>query len=134
MRRLIVTIVSVLLAGVAMANPFVSAKDPHGILDFSRPPNALDPARLVVFDGTNVNAPITRSSFWVAPGEHTMVIAASISSEDSIGFTPRRNRSSGSQEVTIVVEEGKRYKVGARLLDRKGNWEPVIWKVEDISD
>ena len=36
----------------------------------------LDPARLVVFNGTNVSDRADRTSFWVAPGEHTMVIAA----------------------------------------------------------
>ena len=132
MRCILLAVLSVLAAGVALANPFVSASDPHGILDFARPPNTLDTARLVVFDGTNVSASVTRTSFWVAPGEHTMVIAASISARDSVGFTPRRNRSQGSQEVTIVVEEGKRYRIAARMLDRRGNWEPVIWRVDDL--
>ena len=134
MRRTFLCLLSLLAAGVVAANPFVSASQPHGILDFARPPNALDPARLVVFDGTNVNAPVSRTSFWVAPGEHTMVIAAAISGQDTVGFRPRRSRGPGSQEVTIVVEEGKRYRIAARLLDRQGNWEPVIWKVEDARD
>jgi hypothetical protein len=131
MRRLLLAL-TLLAATVVYANPFVSASDPHGILDFARPPNTLDPARLVVFNGTNVSGRADRTSFWVAPGEHTMVIAAAISARDSVGFTPRRNRSSGSQEVTIVVEEGKRYRIAARLLDHRGNWEPVIWRVDDL--
>jgi hypothetical protein len=134
MRRILVVTAAILAATVAMANPFVSPSQPHGILDFARPPNTLDPARLVVFDGTNVNAPVSRTSFWVAPGEHTMVIAAAISGQDTVGVRPRRNRGPGSQEVTIVVEEGKRYRIAARLLDRQGNWEPVIWRIEDASD
>ena len=32
---------SLLLAGLAVANPFVSASDPHGILDFRRPFDAI---------------------------------------------------------------------------------------------
>ena len=132
MRRILIVALSLLAAGVVLANPFVSARDPHGILDFARPPNQLNPARLVVFNGTNVSANASRTSFWVAPGEHTMVIAASISGQDSVGFTPRRNRSSGSQEVTIEIEEGKRYRIAARLLDRQGNWEPVVWRIDDL--
>ena len=132
MRRILIVALSLLAAGVVLANPFVSARDPHGILDFARPPNQLNPARLVVFNGTNVSANLNRTSFWVAPGEATIVIAASISGQDSVGFTPRRNRSSGSQEVTIVIEEGKRYRIAARLLDRQGNWEPVVWRIDDI--
>ena len=132
MRRILLVAVALLAAGVVLANPFVSARDPHGILDFARPPNQLNPARLVVFNGTNVSANLNRTSFWVAPGEATMVIAASISGQDSVGFTPRRNRSSGSQEVTIEIEEGKRYRIAARRLDRQGNWEPVVWRIDDI--
>ena len=134
MRRILIVALSLLAAGVVLANPFVSARDPHGILDFSRPPNTLNSARLVVFNGTNVSANLNRTSFWVAPGEATMVIAASISGQDSVGFTPRRNRSrsTGSQEVTIEIEEGKRYRIAARLLDRQGNWEPVVWRIDDI--
>ena len=132
MRRILIVALSLLAAGVVLANPFVSARDPHGILDFARPPNTLDPARLVVFDGTNVSANLNRTSFWVAPGEHTMVVAAAISREDTVGFTPRRNRSSGSQEVTIEIEEGKRYRIAARLLDRRGNWEPVVWRIDEL--
>ena len=132
MRRILIVALSLLAAGVVLANPFVSARDPHGILDFARPPNQLNPARLVVFNGTNVSANLNRTSFWVAPGEATMVIAASISGQDSVGFTPRRNRSSGSQEVTIVIEEGKRYRIAARLLDRQGNWEPLVWRIDDL--
>jgi hypothetical protein len=134
MRRILVFLLAVMVAGVVAANPFVSPSEPHGILDFAGHPNTLESARLVVFDGTNVNAPITRTSFWVAPGEHTMVIAAAIAGADMVGFTPRRNRSDGSQEVTIQVEEGKRYRIAARLLDRQGNWEPVVWKIEGEKD
>lgn len=134
MSRLSTFLLSLVAAGLAFANPFVSPSQPHGILDFARPPNTLDVARLVVINGSNVNAPLSRTSFWVAPGEHTLVIAAAISGRDTVGLTPRRNRGTGSQEVTIQVEEGKRYRIAARLLDRRGNWEPVVWKIEDARD
>jgi hypothetical protein len=130
---------ALLVAGIGFAqekNPFVSASDPHGILDFARPPNELVPARLVVIDGTNVNANVTRTSFWVSPGVHEIVVAAAISMEDSIGLRPNRSKESGesSKDVTIEVKEGMRYKIAGRLLDHKGNWEPVVWKEEKAKD
>jgi hypothetical protein len=138
-RILIVALIAILAAGTAFAqekNPFVSASDPHGILDFSRPPNELVPARLVVVDGTNVNASVTRTSFWVSPGVHEIVVAAAISMEDSIGLRPNRSKESGesSKDVTIEVKEGMRYKIAGRLLDHRGNWEPVVWKEEPAKD
>ena len=34
--------------------------------------------------------------------------------------------------MTIEVEAGKRYKIAARVLDERGGWEPVVWKIEDV--
>ncbi len=138
-KAIVLALCAVLLAGTGFAqekNPFVKPSEPHGILDFSRPPNELVPARLVVIDGTNVSGNMSRTSFWVSPGVHEIVVAASISMEDSVGLRPNRSKESGesSKDVTIEVEEGQRYKIAGRMLDRQGNWEPVVWKVEAAKD
>ncbi len=138
-KAIVLALCAVLLAGTGFAqekNPFVSASDPHGILDFARPPGELVPARLIVIDGTNVSGRADRTSFWVSPGVHEIVVSAAISMEDSIGLRPNRSKESGesSKDVTIEVEEGMRYKIAGRMLDKKGNWEPVIWKEEKAKD
>ena len=104
----------------------------QAVLDFNRPPNQFYGARLVSLDGKNINAPITKTSFWVDPGTHEIVIAAAISDPMQVGRNPAGRTSSDPGKVTIEVEAGKRYKIGTRIIDSKGAWEPVIWKVEDL--
>ena len=135
----LLSLAAILVSGLSFAqqsNPFVKASEPHGILDFARPPNELVPARLVVIDGTNVSGNAARTSFWVSPGVHEIVVAASISMEDSVGLRPSRSKESGesSKDVTIEVKEGMRYKIAGRMLDQRGNWEPVVWKEEAATD
>ena len=110
-----------------------SAEDTTGkaILDFSRPPNQLYSARLVRLDGQNVNAPVTKTSFWVEPGVHEITIAAAITDPMQVGTISRRQKQDQG-DTTIEVEAGKRYKIAAQVLDQRGGWEPVVWKVEDV--
>jgi hypothetical protein len=109
------------------------AEDTGGkaILDFSRPPNQLYSARLAKLDGENVNAPITKTSFWVEPGVHEITVAAAITDPMQVGTISRRQKEDQG-DVTIEVEAGKRYKIAARVLDERGGWEPVVWKIEDV--
>ena len=108
--------------------------DPAGkaVLDFGKPPSQLYSARLGRLDGENVNAPVTRTSFWVEPGVHEIVIAAAINDPMQVGRTPRRRAGEDPGKTTIEVAAGKRYKIAAMVTDEKGNWEPVIWKEEDL--
>lgn len=128
MKRLSILLVVLAAAGLARAEGGTEGK---GILDFAVPPNQLYPARLVELDGENVNAPITKTSFWVEPGEHTVTITALISDPMRVGKIDR-DRKTDPGTVTIVVEAGKRYKIAAQALDDRGAWEPVIWKEEDV--
>lgn len=109
------------------------AEDTSGkaILDFSKPPNQLYSARLARLDGENVNAPITKTSFWVEPGVHEITVAAAITDPMQVGTISRRQKEDQG-DVTIEVEAGKRYKIAARVLDERGGWEPVVWKIEDV--
>ncbi len=115
------------------SNPFVRPSEPHAILDFRRPPVSFTPARLAEINGTNVNAPITRTSFWVAPGEHEIVVIGGIDGSTTVsrpgGSGPRTNPG----RVTIAVEEGRRYFIAIQMTaNRSDQWEPVIYRVEDI--
>jgi len=126
-KRLLLLIVGIAVTGSAWAEGGTEGK---AILDFAVPPNQLHPARLVELDGENINAPITKTSFWVEPGEHTITVTAAISDRMRVG-TINVERKTDPGTVTIVVEAGKRYKIAAQVTDERGNWEPVIWKEED---
>ena len=75
----------------------------YAVLDFSRPPNNLYGSRLVVLDGKNVNAPITKFSFRVDPGVHEIVIAAAITDPMQVGRNPAGRGASdpGRTEPTL---------------------------------
>lgn len=128
MKRLVILLTALAATGLAWAEGDSEGK---GILDFSTPPNQLYPARLVGLDGKNVNMGINRTSYWVEPGDHEITVTALI--DDSMGVgTIDVQRKTDPGTVTITVEAGKRYKIAAQETDHKGNWQPVIWKEEDI--
>lgn len=136
LRRWTLLLVAIALTGgcaTGASNPFVSPSEPHAILDFRRPPVSLTPARLAEIDGTNVNAPITKSSFWVAPGEHEIVVIGGVDGSTAVSMPGGSRSGANPGRVTIQVEEGKRYFIGIEVTGgRTDNWEPVIYKVEDI--
>ena len=122
---------TILLALVASASAVAEDTAGKAILDFSKPPNQLYSARLVRLDGENVNAPITKTSFWVEPGVHELTVAAAITDPMQVGTISRRQKEDQG-DTTIEVEAGKRYKIAAQVIDQRGSWEPVVWKVEDV--
>lgn len=125
MRKVILTVAALVASG------FAWAEEGKGILDFSSAPRELAPARLVEIDGKPVNAPISKTSFWLEPGDHRITMTAAI--DDSMGVgTINIERKTDPGTVTITVEAGKRYHIAAQVKDHKGNWEPVIWKEEDV--
>ena len=118
-----------LLAGCSSTSERLSGQ---AVLDFSRPPNQFHAARLVMLNGQNVNAPASRSSFWVDPGVHEIVIAAAINTQTRVTSGPtRRNQGTDPGRTTIEVEAGKRYNIGAQVINESGDWEPVIWRIQD---
>lgn len=126
-----------LIAGLILSLLAASAWGQEGtsgeaILDFGKPPSQLFSTRLVSLDGQNVNAPITRTSFWVAPGVHEIVVAAALTDPMKVGKAPRRSAGEDPGRTTIEVVAGKRYRIAAMATDDKGNWEPVVWKEEDL--
>jgi hypothetical protein len=70
----------------------------------------------------------------VEPGVHRVRLTADLSRATGVlskpGYTPRDEQAG---DVEIEVEAGKRYFMGARLTaNRLDQWEPVVWRVEDI--
>ena len=133
MRRLICLIAAMLVNTSALAE---GGNDGKGILDFCCSPDGLAATRLVGLDGKNIDGQPGRTSWWVEPGDHEIVVVAII--DDPMGdinpLTESRHKGKQSDpgKTTITVEAGKRYKIAAQVKDHEGNWEPVLYKVEDI--
>ncbi|UCC15031.1 MAG: hypothetical protein JSW21_03515 [Gammaproteobacteria bacterium] len=104
----------------------------QAILDFSRPRSRLYGARLISLDGRNINAPSTKTSFWIDPAPHEIVIAAGISAPMQAGRAPAGRIGEDPGKVKIETESGTRYKIATRIIDQRGAWNPMIWKVEDL--
>ncbi|MGB5621889.1 MAG: hypothetical protein WBN65_05290 [Gammaproteobacteria bacterium] len=134
MKRIILSVCALLLAGASWAGEGTEGK---AILDFSEVPAKLSPARLAVLDGKNLSGPASKSSFWVEPGVHEIVVTAAIENTMELpGAIVNRHVGPGDDpgKTSIEVEAGKRYRIAAEALDNKGNWQPVVWKVEDIKE
>ena len=130
LKKLLVGACMALLVACSSSSPLVhSNSEPHGILDFRNPPRPqFAPARLIVLDGQNISA--ARPTYRVRPGEHEIVIVAAIS--DATGMSGSA-RNQGQGNVTIMVEQGKRYKIAAQSTGARGDqWKPVIWAEEDM--
>ena len=130
LRRILILIVALAASGCASDEQLRG----QAILDFSAPPGALSSARLLMLNGNNVTGPATRTSWWVDPGKHEIVVGAAIADPSRLASAPTSRRGSGRGQgaVTLEVEPGKRYNIAARATDATGGWEPVIWRVEDI--
>ena len=130
LKKLLVSACIAMLLACTSSSPLVhSNSEPHGILDFRNPPRPqFSPARLIVLDGQNINQ--ARPTYRVRPGEHEIVIVASINTATGISGSARNQ---GQGKVTITVEQGRRYRIAAEATGaRADQWRPVIWAEEDM--
>ncbi len=130
LKKLLVSACITMLLACTSSSPLVhSNSEPHGILDFRNPPRPqFSPARLIVLDGQNINQ--ARPTYRVRPGEHEIVIVASINTATGISGSARNQ---GQGKVKITVEQGRRYRIAAEATGaRADQWRPVIWAEEDM--
>ena len=130
LKKLLLGACIAMLIACTSSSPLVhSNSEPHGILDFRNPPRPqFSPARLIVLDGQNISQ--ARPTYRVRPGEHEIVIVASINTTTGIAGSARNQ---GQGKVTITVEQGKRYRIAAEATGaRADQWRPVIWAEEDM--
>jgi hypothetical protein len=111
-------------------------------------PGGIYPAYIATIDGRNINSSdairptrtglgtgtglgTNRHTIRLAPGDHEIRLVADLT--QATGTLSREiNTRQSSGTVKIYVEEGRRYYLGARLTgNRRGEWEAVVWKVED---
>ncbi len=130
-------LVALVIAGCAsdrVPGPFVGAGEPHAILDFRAPPPGgdLTPAFLIAIDDIIGPAGQNRSSYWVRPGEHEIKIGGESLATEKVGLPPRRDF---PWNKTMTFEAGKRYFIAVRWRSNRSNdWEPYVWKVQDLGD
>ena len=114
--------------------PYVSAKQPHAILDFRAPPRGgdLTPAFLLAVDNIIGPASQDRVSYWISPGEHEIKVGGESLATEKVGLPPRRDF---PWNATMTFEAGKRYFIAIRWRsNRRNDWEPYVWKIEDLDD
>lgn len=97
---------------------------------FKVPPHA---SLMVVKSGFQLTD--ARSQFELAPGEHELEFTAVVDERDAQMFlsttSPYSEKTSG--KLRITVQEGKRYYIAGKVNEGKPTeWEPVVYKVEDI--
>ena len=88
------------------------------------------PVLILDLDGKVQPQPL-RDVYYLAPGKHTFRLGAILDSSANV----QRSNAYGKDEkrvLEIEVEAGKRYLVGAKLVNRKAaDWQPVVYRVED---
>jgi hypothetical protein len=83
----------------------------------------------------NFDVSDARSDFPLPPGEHRLSLTAIVDRRLSPVFSlpPSRLADKEAGELTLKVEEGKRYLIAAQVNEiQSGRWEAVVYKVEDI--
>ncbi len=137
------------LAG-CMEAKMLSGEERYGTVTTftSNIPGGIYPAYIATIDGRNINSSdaiqptrtglgtgtglgTNRHTIRLPPGDHEIRLVADLT--QATGTLSREiNTRQSSGTVKIYVEEGRRYYLGARLTgNRRGDWEAVVWKVED---
>lgn len=152
----VIYVCALMLGGCGLQGPTVGAGEPHGIISvtgsvvtegihpvilnrldgnyMSRGSSRIPPdASLVIVDqGYQFTEP---GSFWVAPGVHELVLTAVFRRGNEIKLPPQNPRRGDMLgRLTLEVEEGKRYYIGARIVgSRYDQWMPVVYRVESLT-
>ena len=143
----------VLLAGLAgcMEAQMLSGEDRYGTVTTftSNIPGGIYPAYIATINGKNINSSdalavsrtglgtgnpsgVNRHTIQLPPGDHEIRLVADLTQATGTLSREIRSGSKGTGTIKIFVEEGRRYYLGARLTNnRRGDWEAVVWRVED---
>lgn len=92
--------------------------------------DAIKPTRTGLGTGSQVGT--NRHTIRLPPGDHEIRLVADLTQATGTLSREISSRSGGGGTIKIFVEEGRRYYLGARLSGgRRGEWEAVVWRVED---
>ena len=92
--------------------------------------DAIKPTRTGLGTGSQIGT--NRHTIRLPPGDHEIRLVADLTQATGALSREINNRSGGGGTIKLYVEEGRRYYLGARLSGgRRGEWEAVVWRVED---
>jgi hypothetical protein len=90
------------------------------------------PVLIQAVDGKQQVQPL-RDTLWLAPGKHTLRLAARLDDNAVRLRGPVGARAAAPAVLELEVEAGKRYLIGAKVDGRRGvDWKPVVLRVEDV--
>lgn len=88
------------------------------------------PVDFIAIDGKNIHP---REVMWLEPGEYELTVRAFITNPPGLRRNTRSRESEGHNRITVVVEAGKEYSVGAKY-DSSQPMRPfstVLYRVEE---
>ena len=150
-KTVLIALLSILPAACATQRVTVSPSEPHGIVlvKQSNIPQNIFPVILTRIDGRNLpntladagnlpiaglggSLPTSRGAFWLAPGKHQLRVMPVFSEHaNALHGVSRRRHQPGN--LSVEIEEGKRYLIGAKLEGPTFNdWQPIVFAVTDI--
>ena len=118
---------------VANDSPYASMDEPHGVIrgDYSRRAQDIFAVEFKRVDDQEF--PGSRPIMYLTPGEHEIMAVVVATNLTSMDLGPRRLKREGDQTLTVEIEAGKTYHIGAKI-NRKGGdappWSLVLWKVD----
>jgi len=88
------------------------------------------PVDFVEIDGQNI---YPREVMWLEPGEYELTVRAFVTNPPGLRRNTRIRGSEGHNRITVVVEAGKEYSIGAKYDSSKPMrpFNTVLYKVED---
>ena len=92
--------------------------------------NYIYPVDFIEIDGQNIHP---REVMWLEPGEYELTVRAFVTDPPGLRRNTRIRGSEGHNRITVVVEAGKEYSIGAKY-DSSTPMRPfntVLYKVED---
>lgn len=143
--RIAAAAATTLMLAACLSSKATSFQD-HGVITSypSNIPSKIYPAYITEIDGRRTpdggRGPDTLGldsrpqDFELKPGVYRIRLMADLSQATGVlsksGFTPRGDQSG---EITVHVEAGRTYYLGAQLTgNRRDDWQPIIWNVVDF--
>jgi hypothetical protein len=113
----------------------VSPSEPHGklVTGTSLIGQKVFPVQVTEVNGQRVSGP--QGTMWLAPGEYEVRVSARFDTRHGLSsvHSQRLNQFGSGGRLTIEIEEGREYHVGAEIVGaRMDRWQPVVFAESDI--
>lgn len=123
------------VAAMAANTPFLGSRsEPHATLylNVDQTARQIYPVEIWAVDGKLTNRS-DQGVLWTRPGEYTFDIrvARDVNLADLPGLQRSTRYGQDEHKLSLTVEAGKGYYIGAKFL-ASGKWKPEVWKTVDI--